>query len=271
MIPIYVINLKRRYKQFENFLKNNRKNPLYITRFNAIDGLEENNKQANIKGKNPVHKQTKHGRFGCFLSHLEILKLIAKNHNPTEWVLIAEDDAIIDPLLFRDWYSITSKAEKFNAHIIFLSRTYAKKDQFLYPIVDGFNLVRINDIFYGAQLYMVTGIGAQKILSMKEMDPYDSTPYDVALGIASKRTHDIYGTVKYNVNRKNKNKNKQTDNFYSSHIMAYATLAGTNSSTEEYFENIKESLRENKSIGILLLVLLILSFMGIIICVFIKK
>jgi GR25 family glycosyltransferase involved in LPS biosynthesis len=266
MISLYVINLERRHKQYESFVRNNKNNSIEINRFNALDGKIENNRQAKIKGIDPVHKQTKHGRFGCFLSHLEVLKLVVQRNNPNEWVIIAEDDAIINKELFNDWIAITSKAMDFNTDIIFLSRTYSKEDILVYPIVNGFNLVKINDVFHGAHLYMVTGIGAQKILEMEEMDPYNSIPYDVALGLASKRTGNIYGIIMHNSN----GKYNSTNNFYSDHLMAYAKLSGLmGSSTEEYFENIKEYFHSNKKTGISLTILLILLFLGIVITIII--
>lgn len=239
---VYVINLKRRYNQYEIFLKNNKDIPLKIVRFEAIDGLIENNNQIVSIGKNPVHKQTKHGRFGCFLSHLAILRKIAENNEPDQWSFISEDDTIISPELFGLWDNIIAQTKKYNINILLLSRTYAKKDKMLYPLVNGLNILAVDDIFFGTHFYAVTGKGANVILGMEEMNPYGSVPYDLALGLLGKKEKCVYSAIKYDPNNYD-----SLNRMYSKHILAYASVSGKmKSSTEEYYENIKENFKENK-------------------------
>ena len=270
MLPIttYVINLKRRPVQFRYFLENNKGLPLNIIRFEAIDGLDENNKQAKISGKNPVHKQEKHGKFGCFLSHLEVLKKIAKM-DPSQWVFITEDDAIISPDLFNVWNEIVRETNEYNIDILFLSRNYVSDDTFLYPPSPEGKLciVKINGFFCGTHFYMVNAKGAQKILRFQEMNPYESIPYDIAFGNAAKRTQTVYAIIRLDKNfKKSSIPSSIPSQMYDKNIMGYATLSGTmGSSTEEYFENIREFFVENKDMSVSLIVVLILVFIGIVI------
>jgi GR25 family glycosyltransferase involved in LPS biosynthesis len=235
-LPIYVINLKRRPHMLKSFIKNNNKNFGTIIPFEAVDGLEYNNVLAKYQGPDSkVHQQTTHGRFGCFLSHLKLLKIIAETCNPDDWVLIAEDDAMIDPKLTEDWPEMQKPKD---CDIIFLSRNYTEHDSTIRPYdKDEVNLVKIDGIFYGAHLYAVTGRGAKKILEFPEMDPYGSAPYDIALGIAAKRSGIIYATIDENG------------------LAPYGHPSNEDSSsTEEYFSNA-DNYYLVKIIGICLVVI----------------
>lgn len=243
-ITSYVINLKRRPKQYEFFYNNNKKlindNKINLIRFEAVDGFEENEKQSKIMLKNPVHKQRKHGVFGCFLSHLMVLQIIAQMQS-NEWVFILEDDAIINPEIFNIWPYLMSQTKLYDINVVFLSRSYASKDTFIYQPIDGFNLVKVSGEFWGCQFYMVRPQGAKQLLASKEMNPYESVPYDIALANIAQSENFIYAAIIYNKNDEFWKKDPLYSGpwpFVNTNILAYANLSSTmGSSTEEYFEN----------------------------------
>lgn len=83
----YFINLDSNIDRWNNLSNKN------ITRFPAINGKTLNKNQLIKDGIISEKNKLKMGQIGCALSHMEVLKLIAKQNEP--YGLILEDDVII--------------------------------------------------------------------------------------------------------------------------------------------------------------------------------
>jgi glycosyl transferase family 25 len=141
----YIINLEKRPDRLAQTLKNlNNKNYYDIKRFNAfeIKSIDEAKKYVTpesmypiIKKQRTAHNQLSIGAVGCFLSHLEIYKMLANSND--DYVLIFEDDTLpsldIDELQSRlndaptDWDifligGIYKKKEYYNDNIYDVKR-----------------------------------------------------------------------------------------------------------------------------------------------------
>ena len=195
-IPIYVISLKRKPEQLENFKKNNPNLSLNI--IEAVDGIEATK---SFSKHGIIHHQTKEGRFGCFLSHLKVLKEIADkskenskqgDEGNTDWYIIAEDDASIDPKFFNDWPDL-SKDLTDDQNVIFLSRNWSSEDL---SSPNKPTIVEVGNIFFGTQLYILTSLGAKQLLDIPEMNAFGTQPYDLVFG--EQKTKKIYAVLNEN-------------------------------------------------------------------------
>lgn len=139
---IYYINLERRPDRLEHILNeiNKIKFKGEVERIDAIDGkkLDLNKLSRNVIKENAIldainpesalyYKMTR-GAIGCALSHRECYLKIIKECNDTDYVLILEDDASIDP-------NIIPKLKKYLKYIpkydcLFLGSHYYKENPY---------------------------------------------------------------------------------------------------------------------------------------------
>ena len=105
---IYVINLKSSTERRENIERQFKKIGTDFLLFNAINGNENhhplfnryNEKKRKLLRGNPLNS----GQLGCFASHYLLWeKCVSLN----QAIIIIEDDAIIDPKLFLNFYNNT--------------------------------------------------------------------------------------------------------------------------------------------------------------------
>jgi LPXTG-motif cell wall-anchored protein len=173
-IPVYVVNLERKPILKRGFKDNN--SFLSDIRFTkAFDGSKETV---------PAHKQETNGRYGCYMSHINIWNKI-KNGND-EWALVAEDDGAFNPKLEEDLPRIMDLMKQNKSNIGIL---HWRKPPFDIPVPEAGNseaiqVVPVDDFFYGTHAYIISKNGAKASLAIH--DATEGTPIDVAMGKFSK-------------------------------------------------------------------------------------
>jgi GR25 family glycosyltransferase involved in LPS biosynthesis len=92
---MYVINLKKNNKRYNDFMINTRNANVNVSRFNATYGIELAENDPYIKKYFKDNINLTKPQLGCAISHIKIWEDAVRNNYDT--VVIFEDDAIIPP------------------------------------------------------------------------------------------------------------------------------------------------------------------------------
>lgn len=92
---MYVINLKKNNKRYNDFMINARNANVNVSRFNATYGIELSENDPYIKKYFKDNINLTKPQLGCAISHIKIWEDAVRNNYDT--VVIFEDDAIIPP------------------------------------------------------------------------------------------------------------------------------------------------------------------------------
>lgn len=177
-IPVYIINLARSTERFEAVSAHAKAIALNYQRINAIDGvsIDINNcptiSETRFKlchGKNILP-----GEAGCYLSHLDALKIVTEGNEP--YAIIVEDDVVF-PANFTK--NITDICSINGWDIIKLAN---HRHKFFNKYMDVNSHVSIGRFLHGplgsSAAYIITRAGAAKLLD--RLTPM-YLPFDVAL------------------------------------------------------------------------------------------
>lgn len=173
-IPVYVVNLERKPLLKKGFKDNN--SFLSDIRFTkAFDGNKETL---------PPHKQETDGRYGCYMSHINIWDTIQNGND--EWAIVAEDDGAFNPKLEEDLPEILDLLKQNQSDIGIL---HWRKPPFDIPVPkpgksEVVQAVPVDDMFFGTHAYIISKNGAKASLAIH--DAKEGTPIDVAMGKFSK-------------------------------------------------------------------------------------
>ncbi len=231
-IPVYVVNLERKPLLKKGFRDHNKFfSDIRFTK--AFDSTKE---------KLPPHKQSKDGRFGCYMSHINIWKKIINGKD--DWVIVAEDDAAFNPKLEKDLPKIIELMNKNKSNIGILNWRKARAGLYevdipLAGVSNEIKLEPVNDVFFGTHSYLINKKGAKDSIELHK--PKEKVPIDLAMGILSKT--------------------KQLPAHFILSPYEYARIWPTNqiSTTEE--KSIGEKIKKNNKslyIGIILIILLLI-------------
>jgi len=231
-IPVYVVNLERKPLLKKGFKDHNKIfSDIRFTK--AFDSTKE---------KLPPHKQSKDGRFGCYMSHIKIWKKIINRKD--DWVIVAEDDAAFNPKLEKDLPKIIELMKKNKSNIGIINWRKARAGLYevdipLPGVSNEIKLAPVNDVFFGTHSYIINKQGAKDSIALHK--PKEKVPIDLAMGMLSKT--------------------KQLPAHFILSPYEYARIWPTNqiSTTEE--KSIGEKIKKNNKsvyIGIILIILLLI-------------
>lgn len=123
---MYVINLKKNKKRYNEFMENARNANVNVSRFDATYGIELSNNDPYIKKyfSNDI-KLTK-PQLGCAISHIRIWEDAVRNNH--DIIIIFEDDAIIPPD-FKEKINIvfSQLPEDWDMLLLGINKGYCKK------------------------------------------------------------------------------------------------------------------------------------------------
>ena len=191
-VPVYIINLERQPEKKLMFKKLNKwvPNKKFVKAFDAS------------KEPLPPHNQEKDGRYGCFMSHVDIWQKVVNGKD--EWVIVAEDDANIFKPLKHDWNSIIEAMKTEGADVGLLSWRKPSKDSKIPEQGSGdkLRLEKVDSVFWGTHLYIMNKNGAKRML--EEYDPAGPTPVDLLMAQKSETgevpVYFIVGSKPYGAN-----------------------------------------------------------------------
>jgi len=92
---MYVINLQKNIKRYNDFIKNATKANVNVSRFNATLGIQLQNNDKYIKKYFDNNINLTKPQLGCAISHIRIWEDAVNNNHDV--VIVFEDDAIIPP------------------------------------------------------------------------------------------------------------------------------------------------------------------------------
>jgi len=181
-IDCYIIHLDRSKDRISNIKKQQTKTNLNIKYFSAVDS-KKLNKVKLIKEKILDPKYAKISRvehYGCFLSHVNVIKKIAnnyKNKSKAKYTLVLEDDFnIIDNDFDNKLLKIIKDIEKikYNFDIIFIGN---KGDNKIYDknIINNIYTIPEGNYNVTAESYIVNNKNASKIAKLLN---YINVPID---------------------------------------------------------------------------------------------
>ena len=172
----YYINLDRSVKRREDFEREILKIESYLSvqRFSAIDGKLNQNHNTRLSA----------AEFGCYLSHLNVIKNAKSNEN----ILIIEDDEIIHDSLKFAKEDITN-IDSDSWDIVYLDMTVVEVEDFLFlsrnfkNIISGqtnVNLIKFTNSMtvYGTHAYVVNFKSLPKIIHLLETSLNLGLPID---------------------------------------------------------------------------------------------
>ncbi len=194
-----VINLKSRPERLKRFKEANEN----LLKHSTLTVLEASDGKDLVANKGHSHKLKSDGHYGCLLSHRRIWEKVKKMPNG-KWVLVAEDDARIDPRFLKDWKKIEQDAREQGANIIIFYVGNNNQPNLLKQVKTKFapsdatftGLVPIRSHFSGLVFYAVNNRGASKLYNESSLKPKSAvTNSDTAIARLCKNGKlDVYTT-----------------------------------------------------------------------------
>jgi GR25 family glycosyltransferase involved in LPS biosynthesis len=167
MISKYCILYEKSQKRVENY-NNNKEIIVDLEKFGAIDTVNEFSKYSQISNKYVTnnyieYSKTLLGKLGCNLSHLMLLEHFINNIS-NDWLLVLEDDVILNNYNELTLINLILKAEKENSHFIqlYTHPRFLKRQARQFERLD-FGLYKMMPQL-GCLAYLISKTGAKKIL-----------------------------------------------------------------------------------------------------------
>ena len=170
MIPIHVINLEcrplRKIKMLKEFRKHNTTDFTFHTAIHGhtldIDKMIESG-EFSLK-----HKRLKAGEYGCYLSHLNVLKSVLES--PEELHLILEDDVFFVPNFKNKLKLLLSRVENIDWDVLYIGINKHENncDEGEYLLDKSFGIYYPKHPMWGTHAYIVRKESFKKIVPLLE-------------------------------------------------------------------------------------------------------
>jgi GR25 family glycosyltransferase involved in LPS biosynthesis len=164
---MYVISL-RNEERMKNIKEQQKKIDKEIIIFDGINGckldvdkLKSENVISSNYFSNAKNNKTRMGEYGCYLSHLNLLKQINENNIESKYSIIFEDDFIIDSSSFLDDVVNIINIMDNNFDIIFLGNSSSNHGK---NYKDNIYYTDNNSALFGTYCYLVNNNSIEKIL-----------------------------------------------------------------------------------------------------------
>tara|TARA_Y100000590_G_scaffold171157_1_gene195781 strand:+ start:4237 stop:5013 length:777 start_codon:yes stop_codon:yes gene_type:complete len=173
---MYVINLKKNLKRYNDFMINASEANINVSRFDATYGIELSENDPYIKKYFSDNINLTKPQLGCAISHIRIWEDAVKNNY--DIVVIFEDDAII-PLDFKEKINIIFKQlpEDWDMLLLGINSGYCKKynqeNNLLKFEKGGFFFNKINKGNWGLFAYVINIKFIKELLKQKITNTID--------------------------------------------------------------------------------------------------